>query len=103
MLQPEVSLECNGMLAKQSGFMPPRWPRQPDRHDPAYRRLADRMNFAVHTAIFAAVNSGLWFFKLLQQDAWPWTLWMTGVWATLLLTHAVYVFGVADYSDSGQA
>ena len=38
--------------------MPPRWPRKPDRCDPAYRRLDDRMNFAMHVAIFAVINSG---------------------------------------------
>ncbi len=37
--------------------MPPRWPRKPDRKDPAYRRLEDRINFAVHVALFAAINS----------------------------------------------
>ncbi len=78
--------------------MPPRWPRQPDRRDPAYRRLADRMNFAVHVAAFAAINSTCWFFRLLQTEAWPWTLWLTGGWAAILLAHGVYIFKVADYS-----
>ena len=32
-------------------FMPPSWPRKPNREDPAYRKLDDRMNFAVHLAI----------------------------------------------------
>lgn len=80
--------------------MPPRWPRQPDRRDSAYRRLADRMNFAVHVATFAAVNSSLWFFRLVQTEAWPWTLWLTGGWAAILLAHGVYIFKVADYSAS---
>ncbi len=43
--------------------MPPRWPRKPDRNDPDYRRLDDRMNFAMHVALFAVVNSGLWFLE----------------------------------------
>jgi len=51
--------------------MPPRWPREPDRNDPAYRRLDDRMNFAVHVAIFAASNSGLWFFHAPLPFALP--------------------------------
>ncbi|HEY9847236.1 MAG TPA: 2TM domain-containing protein [Candidatus Caenarcaniphilales bacterium] len=62
--------------------------------------MADRMNFAVHVALFAATNSGLWFFRLLQAEAWPWTLWLTGGWIAILLTHGVYIFGVADYSES---
>ena len=51
--------------------MPPRWPRQPDRNDPAYRKLDDRMNFAIHVALFAVTNSGLWFFRLLGEKTSP--------------------------------
>lgn len=79
--------------------MPPRWPRQPDRNDPAYRRLDDRMNFAIHVAIFGACNSGLWFFHNLQNATWPWATWVTGGWALVLATHALYIFALADYSD----
>lgn len=79
--------------------MPPRWPRQPDRQEPAYRRLDDRMNFAVHVAIFSAINSGLWFFRIVQAQHWPWTLWVTGGWILVLLAHGVYIFAIADYSD----
>ncbi|MGB8701676.1 MAG: 2TM domain-containing protein [Thermosynechococcaceae cyanobacterium] len=85
--------------------MPPRWPRKPDRKDPAFRRIGDRINFALHVALFAACNSGVWFFRLLQQEAWPWTLWLTGGWLALLLGHGLYIFVIADYSnpDSGKA
>jgi hypothetical protein len=58
------------------------------------------MNFAVHVALFAATNSGVWFFQVLQGAAWPWTLWMTGGWATLLLVHGLYIFAIADYSGA---
>ncbi|HEY9674049.1 MAG TPA: 2TM domain-containing protein [Waterburya sp.] len=78
--------------------MPPRWPRKPDRNDPAYRRLDDRMNFAVHVAIFAACNSGIWFFRTLYHADWRWTYWVTGLWALILVGHAVYIFAIADYS-----
>lgn len=80
--------------------MPPRWPRKPDRNDPAYRRLEDRMNFALHVAIFAASNSGLWFVRTIQNGTWPWTVWVTGSWALLLVAHAVYIFAIADYSGA---
>ena len=43
--------------------MPPRWPREPDRRDPAFRKLEDRINFAFHVALFACINSGSWFFR----------------------------------------
>jgi len=78
--------------------MPPRWPRQPDRNDPDYRRLDDRMNFAIHVAIFAACNSGLWFFDIIRNASWPWAKWVTGVWLALLAIHALYIFAIANYS-----
>jgi len=80
--------------------MPPRWPRKPDRRDPAYRRLEDRINFALHVAAFAAVNSGLWFFRLYYQASWSSTLWITGGWLGILFLHALYIFAIADYSDA---
>lgn len=83
--------------------MPPRWPRKPDRRDPAYRRLDDRMNFAFHVALFAASNSGVWFFRTLQDTAWTWTPWLTGGWAILLAGHALYVFAIADYSPTNNS
>jgi integral membrane sensor domain MASE1 len=78
--------------------MPPRWSRIPTRQDPDYRKLDDRMNFAVHVAIFAALNSGAWFVRTLQNQDWTWTVWLTGIWLTVLVAHAIYIFAVADYS-----
>jgi integral membrane sensor domain MASE1 len=80
--------------------MPPRWPRKPDRNDPAFRKLDDRMNFATHVAIFAACNSGLWFFDIIQRAEWPWATWVTGGWALVLVAHGVYIFAIADYTQS---
>lgn len=56
------------------------------------------MNFAVHVAGFAALNSGIWFVRTLQHQDWTWTVWLTGAWAALLVIHAIYIFAVADYS-----
>lgn len=78
--------------------MPPRWPRQPDRNDPAYRRLDDRINFAVHVAAFLAVNSGIWFFRLLKDMHWTWAIWLTGIWLAGLVLHFIYIVAIADYS-----
>ena len=78
--------------------MPPRWPRQPDRKDPAYRRLDDRMNFAVHVATFIASNSGVWFVHNLKQADWEWISWFTGIWGLVLLLHFIYIVAIADYS-----
>jgi hypothetical protein len=79
--------------------MPPRWPRVPDRvNDPDYRRLEDRLNFAVHVALFAASNSGVWFFNIFKEAHWPWANWLTLGWLSILFLHLIYVFAIADYS-----
>lgn len=78
--------------------MPPRWPRKPDRRDPDYRKLEDRINFAVHVAAFLMVNSGLWFFHNLYQADWPWLVVFSGVWGGVLLIHLSYIAAIADYS-----
>lgn len=78
--------------------MPPRWSRKPDRNDPDFRRLDDRMTFATHVAIFAASNSGLWFVKTLHLYNWSWAVWVTGAWAIALVLHGVYIFTIADYT-----
>ncbi len=77
--------------------MPPRWPRKPDRADLEFRRLEDIMNFAVHVALFAAVNSGLWFFQNLSHP-WQHLSWVSGGWALALAAHGLYVFAIANYS-----
>jgi hypothetical protein len=86
--------------------MPPRWPRKPDRNDPDYRRLDDRMNFATHVAIFAAINSGLWFFRVLEATSeletpggLAATPWVTEIWALVLFAHALFVFAIAKYNE----
>lgn len=78
--------------------MPPRWPRQPTRQDPAFRKLDDRMTFATHVALFSASNSGLWFFELLNRRQDAWLPGFSLVWLGLLVLHGLYVFAIADYS-----
>jgi hypothetical protein len=86
--------------------MPPRWSRKPDRADPEYRKLDDRMNFAVHVAIFAAVNSGLWFFRVLGSTSelgdpggFAATPLVTEIWGALLAAHALFIFAIAKYPE----
>lgn len=79
--------------------MPPRWPREPDpANDPALRKLADRINFALHVAAFAAVNSSAWFFNTLNPGSLPWAKTVTLVTLGVLFAHGLYVFAIADYS-----
>jgi hypothetical protein len=80
--------------------MPPSWPRKPDRNDPDFRRLEDRINFAFHVALFLASNSGLWFFDKIQNASWPWVIWVTGGWALVLVLHGVYILAIANYSQT---
>jgi hypothetical protein len=80
--------------------MPPRWPRKPDRNDPAFRRLDDRMNFAVHVAVFLATNSGLWFVHNLNKADWSWLTPFSCIWLGILLIHLLYIAFIADYSPS---
>jgi hypothetical protein len=85
--------------------MPPRWSRKPDRADPEFRKLDDRMTFATHVAIFAAINSGLWFFRVLGSSSElgipggvSVTPLITEVWALILAAHALYIFTIAKYT-----
>jgi hypothetical protein len=77
--------------------MPPRWPRKPDRQDPDFRKLDDRMNFALHVAIAATISSGLWFFHNLKAVNWEWLPWLTASWVVVLLVHLVYISAIAKY------
>jgi hypothetical protein len=80
--------------------MPPRWSRIPTRQDPEYRKLDDRMTFAVHVAGFAAINSGMWFFHIFLQTDWQWLPWVTLSWFGILISHLVYISAIADYSET---
>ncbi|WP_414755508.1 hypothetical protein [Anabaena sp. CCY 9910] len=80
--------------------MPPRWPRKPDRKDPEFRKLDDRMNFAVHVAIAATINSGLWFFQNITLAKWEWLPLLTAGWVIVLLAHLIYIAAIANYSPT---
>ncbi|QLE54642.1 2TM domain-containing protein [Nostoc sp. TCL26-01] len=80
--------------------MPPRWPRRPDRRDPEFRKLDDRMNFAVHVAVAATINSGLWFFHNITLASWAWLPLLTAGWVIGLLVHLIYITAIANYSPT---
>ncbi|AGY56784.1 2TM domain-containing protein [Gloeobacter kilaueensis] len=82
--------------------MPPRLSSPPDPQSPEYRSLRDKINFAVHVGLFAAVNSGIAFFARLLQADWPWRSWLLLAWLFILIAHGLYVLGFARYSKLGQ-
>ena len=79
--------------------MPIRWYGPADPDDPTYRHFERIVNLVLHGALFAAVNSGLWF---LQGMRHPWThlAWLTLGWALLLLTHATVVLMLRPAPES---
>ncbi len=83
--------------------MPPKWPRKPDRADPAYRKLEDRINFAVHVAAFAAFNSGLWFFHEFMPGILLWLPKVTLLWLGFLVAHGIWLFAIASYPSPEDA
>jgi hypothetical protein len=83
--------------------MPPRWPRKPDRQDPEFRKLDDRMNFAVHVAVAATVTSGLWFFHILKSTSWQWLTPFSLGWLGVILLHLIYISAIANYSPSSNS
>ena len=70
--------------------MPLRWIGEPDPADPRYRDLERRVNLALHAALYAALNSGLWFTQMLRH---PWTRlgWFSLAWLVALLVHLAVV------------
>ncbi len=82
--------------------MPPKWPRKPDRADPAYRKLEDRLNFAVHVAAFTAFNSGGWFYHNLAPGQLAWLPYITLPWAAGLLGHGIWAFAIASYDEASK-
>ena len=83
--------------------MPPRWPRKPDRNDPEYRRLDDRINFALHIAIYTALNSGMWFVHQIKPNSLLWLNWFSLGWLLLIVLHGMFIFAIADYSPSSDS
>jgi hypothetical protein len=58
------------------------------------------MTFAVHVLLCTAVNSGLWFFNLIDAVSWPWIHWVTLVWVVGVVCHGIFIFGIANYEQS---
>jgi hypothetical protein len=72
--------------------MAPRLSKPPDKNDPDYQKLENRINFALHVGIFAASNSCIWFVRTITYANWDWTLLLTNAWLVLLLIHGIWAF-----------
>lgn len=70
--------------------MPIRWYGPADPADPTYRHFERIVNLTLHAALFAAVNSGLWFVQELRHP-WNHLGWVTLLWAAGLLLHGSVV------------
>ena len=70
--------------------MPLVWSGPPDPADPAYRHLGRLVNLALHGALYAAVNTGLWVLQGLRHPFAHLSLVSLG-WAGLLLLHLAVV------------
>jgi hypothetical protein len=70
--------------------MPIRWYGPADPTDPTYRHFERIVNLTLHGALFAAVNSGLWFVQGMRHP-WAHLNWLTLAWALLLLGHVSVV------------
>jgi hypothetical protein len=46
---------------------------------------------ALHIAIYAALNSGLWFYRSITYQDWQWQGWMIIWWALILLGQGIWV------------
>ncbi|MDX1976476.1 MAG: hypothetical protein SFT94_02275 [Pseudanabaenaceae cyanobacterium bins.68] len=71
--------------------MAPRLSRPPNPQDPAYQRLENRINFGLHCAAFAAVNSSMWFFKTMLAISSPLPILLTSLWLSTLVGHGLWV------------
>jgi len=70
--------------------MPIRWYGPADPADPTYRHFERIVNLTLHAALFAAVNSGLWFVQELRHP-WSHLGCVTLLWAAGLLLHGSVV------------
>jgi hypothetical protein len=73
--------------------MPIRWYGPADPTDPTYRHFERIVNLTLHAALFAAINSGLWFVQELRHP-WSHLNWLSLVWAGILLAHGSVVLAL---------
>ncbi|MCT0224569.1 hypothetical protein [Synechococcus sp. CS-1328] len=73
--------------------MPIRWYGPADPGDPTYCHFERIVNITLHGAVFAAVNSGLWFLQELRHPFTHLDL-VTLTWGAMLLVHGAVVIAL---------
>lgn len=73
--------------------MPIRWYGPADPADPTYRHFERIVNLTLHSALFAAVNSGLWVVQGLRHP-WDHLNLVTAGWGAVLLMHLILVLSL---------
>ena len=73
--------------------MPIRWYGPANAKDPLYCHFNRIVNFTLHGALYAAINSGLW---VVQQLRHPWghLAWLSLGWLALLVVHGGIVIAL---------
>lgn len=79
--------------------MPIRWYGPADPTDPTYRHFNRVVNFVLHTMVFAAVNSGLWFIQEMRHP-WGHLNLFSELWLAALITHLVIVLRMRPGKDA---
>ena len=79
--------------------MPIRWYGPADPNDPTYRHFSRVVNLTLHAALFASINSGLWFVQGLSHP-WAHLDWLTLGWAGVLLLHGSVVVRLRPKPDT---
>ena len=70
--------------------MPIRWYGTSDKSDPTYKHYARVVNLVLHGMLFAALNSGLWFFQEIRHP-WENLSLFSEIWAGFWLAHLLTV------------
>ncbi len=70
--------------------MPIRSSGPPNPADPTYRHFNRIVNLVLHTMVFAALNSGLWFVQTMRHP-FNHLDWLTEAWALVLVVQLISV------------
>ena len=82
--------------------MPIRWYGPANPKDPTYRHFSRVVNLIIHMMVFAAINSGLWFFELMHHR-WDYLNLFTELWLLVFAIHFGVVVFLRPAAESAKA